>query len=205
MIYRMAEYSIMLMRKYKLAIQQYVIYLRETKPKMPTFLDTAHHKFNFNLIRISELDYKMFLKSNSPEFKMLGILANFGKEDSEAVASSIVTGISSTDANKFEQLKHFEQLRIYGKLRKSIESQIVKAMQSVSTFFKEEEDFLFQKGEAVGQTKGEVIGQRRGEQKKTRAVIVNLITKFGFSDIQAAEIAEVDVDYVINVRAELNK
>ena len=56
MVYRMAEYSIMLMRKYKLPIQQYVIYLKDNKPLMPTFLDTAHLKYDFNLILISEVD-----------------------------------------------------------------------------------------------------------------------------------------------------
>ncbi len=40
MVYRMAEYSIMLMRKYQLPIKQYVIFLKDVKPTMPAFLDT---------------------------------------------------------------------------------------------------------------------------------------------------------------------
>jgi len=193
MVYRMAEYSIMLMRKYKLPIQQYVIYLKDNKPLMPTFLDTAHLKYDFNLILISEIDYRIFLKSDDPEIKILGILANFGKEDSAAAAKAIVNGISVTRKGKLAQGKHYEQLRIYAKLRKNIELQILKAMESISTFFKEEEDYFYRKGEA------------KGEAKRSRTVIENLIIKLGFSDLQAAEIAEVDVQYVAKVRSELKK
>ena len=68
---------------------------------------------------------------------MLGILANFGKEDSKVVARSIVHSIGSSAKGEFEQRKNYKQLRIYAKLRKNIELQVVKAMESVSTFFKE--------------------------------------------------------------------
>ena len=197
MVYRMAEYSIMLMRKYKLPIKQYVIYLKDNKPLMPTFLDTADHKFSFNLIRLAEIDYRIFLNSNNPEIQMLGILANFGTEDSNVIAASIVNGIGSTAKGEFAQIKHYKQLRIYAKLRKNIELQIVKAMESVSTFFKEEEDFLYLKGEALGQS--------RGEEKKSREVVENLIVKLGLTNEQAALGAAVDITYVEKVRAELKK
>ena len=62
-------------------------------------------------------------------------------------------------------------------------------MESISTFFKEEEDYFYRKGEA----------------KRSRTVIENLIIKLGFSDLQAAEIAEVDVQYVAKIRSELKK
>ena len=179
----------MLMRKYKLPIKQYVIYLKDNKPLMPTFLDTADHKFSFNLIRLAEIDYRIFLNSNNPEIQMLGILANFGTEDSNVVAASIVNSIGSTAKGEFAQIKHYKQLRIYAKLRKNIELQIVKAMESVSTFFKEEEDFLYLKC----------------EEKKSREVVENLIVKLGLTNEQAALGAAVDIAYVEKVRAELKK
>lgn len=70
-------------------------------------------------------------------------------------------------------------------------------METVSKFFKEENDFLYRRGE----TKGEV----QGEEKKSHIVVENLILKFGFTDEQAAEGAAVDIDYVKKVRAELAK
>lgn len=62
-------------------------------------------------------------------------------------------------------------------------------MESISTFYKEENDYLY----------------RKGEEKTRHAVVENLILKLGLSDEQAADVAEVDVAYVTKVRAELKK
>ncbi|CAM4399524.1 hypothetical protein SAMN06265348_11674 [Pedobacter westerhofensis] len=62
-------------------------------------------------------------------------------------------------------------------------------MESISTFYKEENDYLY----------------RKGEEKKSHAVVENLILKLGLSDEEAADVAEVDVAYVTKVRAELKK
>ncbi|MFC6101541.1 hypothetical protein [Olivibacter domesticus] len=62
-------------------------------------------------------------------------------------------------------------------------------MEAVSKFFKEEKDFLYRKGEA----------------KKSHDVVENLIIDFGFTDEQAEKAAEVTVDFVQKVRADLAK
>lgn len=62
-------------------------------------------------------------------------------------------------------------------------------MVTITNFFKEENDFLY----------------RKGEQKKSHAVVENLIQKLDLSDEQTALIAEVDVTYVKKIRAELKK
>ena len=216
MVYRMADYSIMLMRKYRLPIKQYVIFLKDTHPLMPTFLDTSHHKFHFTLIKIAEVNYKLFLKSNNPEVKMLGILANFTTQETYEVAKSIIEGIQTFASGEFAESRYFKQLRIFVQLRSSVEQKFERAMQSVSTFFKEENDFLYRRGEAKGLEKGLAKGlekglakgkaaQARREEKKCRTIVENLILELGSSDEQAARIAEVSVEYVKNVRAKLRK
>jgi hypothetical protein len=189
MVYRMAEYNVMLMRKYRLPIKQYVVFLKDTNPIMPISLETEHLKFDFMLIRIAEAGYKLFLRSNNPEVKMLAILANFGRENSYQAIKSIVDGIQSATKGDFAGSRYFKQLRIFVQLRSSVEQQFEKAMETVTKFFKEENDFLY----------------RRGEAKKSHAVVENLIVKLGLTDEQAAEVAEVDVAYVEKVRAELQK
>ncbi|PWG77843.1 hypothetical protein DDR33_25370, partial [Pararcticibacter amylolyticus] len=77
LVYRMAEYSIMLMRKYKLPVRQYVIFLRKRRPSMAVSIDTEHLKFSYPLLLISEMNYRLFLNSENPEVKMLAILADF--------------------------------------------------------------------------------------------------------------------------------
>jgi len=108
MVYRMAEYSVMLMRRYRLPVKQYVIFLRDTEPAMPTYIDTENHKFSYNLIRIAEASYKLFLKADNPEVKMLGILANFGKEDSYEAVKSIVDEVQSFTKGDFAESRYFK-------------------------------------------------------------------------------------------------
>ena len=74
-------------------------------------------------------------------------------------------------------------------------------MESVSTFFKEEDDVFYKKGQAIGEAKGRAIGEARGKA----AVVENLLIKLGFSDEKAAEIAEVSVEFVKKVRASITK
>jgi predicted transposase YdaD len=81
-------------------------------------------------------------------------------------------------------------------LRTNVEHQLEKAMQSVSTFFKEENDIFYRNGEQRG--------EQRGEKKKAHAVVKNLLTKLGVSDEKAAEIAEVSIEYVKEIRASLD-
>jgi len=199
MVYRMAEYNIMLMRRYQLPIKQYVIFLKDINPIMPTSLVTEYLKFYFTLIKISEVNYKLFLKSNNPEVKMLGILANFGNEDSYQAVKSIIDGIHSFTEGDFAASRYFKQLRIFVQLRRNVELQFEKAMETVTKFFKEENDFLYRRGEI----KGVIEGQIEGEEKKSRVVVANLIVQLGLTDEQAADIAEVEVAYVSKIRAEL--
>ncbi len=70
-------------------------------------------------------------------------------------------------------------------------------MQSVSTFFKEENDVFYRRGAE----KGEVVG----EEKKSFAVVANLISELALSDEKIARIAEVSIDFVKKVRTSTSK
>nr|WP_294875099.1 Rpn family recombination-promoting nuclease/putative transposase [uncultured Pedobacter sp.] len=197
MVYRMAEYSIMLMRRYKIAVKQFVIFLKAGKPTMATTIDSLNLKYNYELVRISEVNYKLFLRSKDPEVKMLGILANLGDDNPEEAIQAIVNEISNTTESNLAKNKYFNQLRIFVQLRTNVEHQLEKVMQSISTFFKEENDIFYRKGER--------IGIEKGIEKNRHTVIENLLTKLGVSDEKAAEIAEVSIEYVKEIRARLDK
>jgi len=191
MVYRMAEYSIMLMRRYGLPVKQYVIFLKDIEPAMATSINTENHKFNYQLIRIAQASYKLFLKADSPEVKMLGILGNFGKEDSYEAIKSIVNEMQSFAKSDFAESRYFEQLRIFVQLRGNVKQQFLKVMESVSKFFKEEDDFLFEKGEV------------KGREIERIEMIRNMIVKLGFSDEQIANTFEMPIDFVKSVRKRL--
>lgn len=201
MVYRMAEYSIMLMRKYRLPVKQFVIFLKDVQPLMAVSLDTAHHKFDYKLICLSKIDYRLFLRSEHPEVKMLSILGRFGREKNDEVIKLIIEAVRSDSINDFAQRRYFRQLRIFAQLRNNIQYKFDKAMDKVSTFFKEENDYFYRRGEKKGEWKGKLIGA----QSKGYTVVENLIVKMGCTDQQAAEIAEISIDIVKDIRAALKQ
>ena len=160
MIFRMAEYYIMLFRKFRLQIKQYVLFLKEPKPRMKTQLNTDCLSFKYNLIALHKINYKIFLNSTHPEVRLLTVLADLGEEDPYLILKNIVQDLNkNTDLAKS---KYFRQLRIFIQLRSKLENQLDRAMETISEFFKEEQDFLYRKGEAKGEAKGLAMGEAKG-------------------------------------------
>ena len=85
MVYRMADYHIMLARKYKIPIRQYVLFLGSGVPKMDTRYESGLMRYEFPIIVFASLDYHTFLKSEQPEEVILGVLADFKGESPERV------------------------------------------------------------------------------------------------------------------------
>ncbi|TAM97049.1 MAG: hypothetical protein EPN39_12235 [Chitinophagaceae bacterium] len=56
-----------------------------------------------------------------------------------------------------------------------------------------------------GRLKGREEGLEEGKEVKSYEVVKNLIVKMGMTDAQAADIAEVSVDFVKKVRRKLKK
>lgn len=66
MVYRMLEYIAMLLRKYKIDVEQFVIYIVKGTPKMITQFKSKGIGFEFQLRSIKAVDYQLFLKSDKP-------------------------------------------------------------------------------------------------------------------------------------------
>ncbi|HEX3934042.1 MAG TPA: hypothetical protein VHW43_05150, partial [Puia sp.] len=81
MVYRMAEYYIMLLRRYELPVRQYIIYIGEGNPTMTDHIRSEQMNYKYQLIPLSTVDYHLLLRSDKPEEKMLAILANLGGGD----------------------------------------------------------------------------------------------------------------------------
>lgn len=124
-VFRMVEYCGMLMRKYRLPVKQYVIFLGDKQPRMPTSLDTERLRFSFDLIPLFNASYKLFLKSDNPEVKMLGLLGNFEPNDSYTVIKEIIEDIKFQTEGDFAESRYFKQLRIFVQLRSNLETQFI--------------------------------------------------------------------------------
>lgn len=186
MVYRMAEYYIMLERKYKLSVRQFVIFLGSATPQMTTQLDRPNLTFNFPLISFAALDYRLFLRSDRPEEVLLSILASFDGDNVEMALRQIIQRIDETSSGDFSFKKHFNQLRVLAHLR-NLGVKLDKTMDSILPFIKEENDVLYIRG-----------------QRKTRELIVrNLLTKMAFTIEQVAEMVGVSVEFVTEVQQKM--
>ena len=93
MVYRMAEYNVMLLRLYKIPVRQFAIFLGKGKPKMTTELFSGDLTFKYHLLSIKTIDYKVFLKSNKPEEIVFAVLSNFGLENQKMLLEQLFVNL----------------------------------------------------------------------------------------------------------------
>jgi hypothetical protein len=187
MVYRMAEYYIMLYRKYKLPIRQHVAYVGDRSLSMPDQLKLEHLQFRYSLLSLSSVDYHLFLQSERPEEKILALLGDFGGEDPRYVIENIAEQIKETSSGELEEKKYMKQMRILSQLR-NLESENFAVMESITTFFKEENDFLYRRGMAKGEA--------RGAEKNRREVVKTLLTQTDFTVARIAALVNVTEEFV---------
>lgn len=186
MVYRMAEYYVMLSRKYALPVEQFVIFLGSSKPTMSVRLTHRKMQFEFSLISFAQLDYRLFLQSERPEEVVLAVLADFHGDNAVDVLTQIVRRISETTGSDLSLKRHINQLRILTQLR-NLDISLTTVMDSIASFFKEEKDFLY------------IRGQEHTEAK----IISNLLTNTDFSAEKIADLAGVPVEFVRTVQRKL--
>jgi hypothetical protein len=188
MVHRMHEYKAMLIRKYRLPTYQYVIFLGKGQPKMETHLTNIGLTFEYNLLAINSIDYKIFLKSNRPEEIVLSILANFDKETPENALKQIISRLEETTSGDLALKRYFKQLRILAQLRKLEQKLKIIVMDSIAKYIDEKRDVAF------------LIGQEKTEER----IVRNLLSKMSLTFEQIADIAGTTVDFVKSVQRQLS-
>ncbi|MCE7040307.1 hypothetical protein [Dyadobacter sp. CY312] len=196
MVFRMAEYDLMLLRKYRLPVEQYVIYIGKGKPAMPLKLQTKRHQFQFPMIVMADIDYQIFLESTNPGEVVFAILGDFKSENPKDAVTNIVKRVHETSHSDFTLKRHLVQLRVLSQIRK-LELLTQKAMESISKYFKEEKDFLYVKGHERG------LSQK--EYEKNVSFTKSLIQETAFDDIKIASLVGVTVDFVVQIRESIEK
>ena len=186
MVYRMLDYYGMLERKYKLLVEQFVIFLGSDNPKMPTELDRKRLKFSFSLVVLSQYDYHIFLDSEKPEEVILGILANFNEENAENALKQIISRVKETTKGDFSLKRYFNQLRVLAQLR-NLELKLENAMDSIAELINEERDVLY----------------LRGQKKEITKFVTYLLQAGDKTFEQIADIVGTNVDFVKSVQLQL--
>ncbi len=145
MVFRMAEYYIMLLRQYQLRVRQYVIYIGAGNPAMTDQIRSEPMNFKYQLITLSTVDYQLLLRSDNAEEKMLAILANFGSGDPKRIVENIVNQVIATSKGDFSKHRHIRQLRILAQLR-NLASESLQIMDSIANYITKEKDILYRLG-----------------------------------------------------------
>lgn len=183
MIYRMIDYWGLLKYKYHLPVRQYVIFIGSGKPKMQSTLAEDGNYFQFQMINITEFDYKRFLISNNPEEIILAVLSNFGEEKPENALNEIIHRLEETTSEQRTFQKYLRQLRVLSKLRK-LDLKFDDMIQNIAKYIDAENDYL------VINTKKEIVE--------------NLLRESGLPIDKIAKMAKVTLDFVKNIQQKLN-
>ena len=89
-------------RKYALPVRQYVLFLSDIVPTMPTRLEEDGLVFSFQLVRFSQVDYRLFLASDKADEVVFALLGDLGSTQPEQAASQIIERLEQTSANQLE-------------------------------------------------------------------------------------------------------
>jgi hypothetical protein len=123
MTHRMLEYYAILFRKYKMEVRQYVFYINQKPPTIPTSIHYTQLDYSFKLVNLQGIDYQTFLQSNKPEEIILAILGDFKNEPSSKVIVEILTQLKTITTATSSSGKYVIQLEVLSKLR-SLQSPI---------------------------------------------------------------------------------
>ena len=190
MVFRMAEYYIMLLRRHQLPVQQYVIYIGAGGPTMADNIRSKQMDYRYQLIVFSAVDYKLLLRSDKPEEKMLAILADLGDGNPKPVIENIVNQVIATSRGSFSKLRHIRQLRILAQLR-NLASESLSIMDSIANYISEEKDILYRRGEL------------KGRQEEKEMLVKNLLLNTDFTISKIAGLMNVTESFVKKVRKAL--
>ncbi|MEM8901001.1 MAG: Rpn family recombination-promoting nuclease/putative transposase [Bacteroidota bacterium] len=198
MVYRMAEYAGVLLRKYQIPIKQFVVYLGAEVSNMKVRLPGKQVISGFELISLNQFSYKHFISSNAPEVIVLGILSDFEGRSGKEVSREIIQRLKDLSMDKVRLEKHIGQLEILSNLRNLNETiyQTIKEMPftidiSKSRFYQE------------GIKEGEIEGKKQGI-KEGVASMVKAMLKEGLDINLIAKIADVSQEYIHQIKEEIS-
>ncbi len=192
---RMGEYYGILYTKYDLTVKQYVIYIGDEPMTMVNYTRHENFEHRFEIINIRDKNYLEFVKSDIPEFVILGILAGFGQDKPETAVRNILQQIITiTDTNQrykntIEQQKYLRQIDVMSQLR-GLQNTITQILKNMDITFDITKDLRYQEGELVGGIKG------KAEEKNNN--ILKGHSK-GMTIVELADFFDVSIEYVKKV------
>jgi len=204
MVFRMADYAVMLTRQYRLPLRQYVVYLGSKPPRMPDRLEAGLNRFQFVMVDLRKTDYRRFVSAPNAAEVLLSILADFGTQPPERVVTAIVQRVEELTEGPLLFQQRMNQLRILAQLR-NLQPLIDEVIEHLLKHCKEENDILYLRGQRKGKEEAEASLQQMRQQKKEQQeeTVRGMVTKTSLDSETIADIAKVSLAFVERVRKSL--
>ncbi|MEL6536849.1 MAG: hypothetical protein AAFQ98_15625, partial [Bacteroidota bacterium] len=117
MMYRMAEYKALLLRKFEVPVRQFVLYLGPGKSQMETQLPKGQEIVGYTLKNLSEVPWDQSIRSTVPEEILLGILGDYPREEGKVVIQRIVERLWELRTDEITRQRYLQHLLILSRLR----------------------------------------------------------------------------------------
>ncbi len=196
MVYRMAEYHGLILRKYKLPIRHVVVYLGKEKVNMSSKLKNTEAFSSFDLISLNELDPDLFLSSQIPELILLALLGNYKKEETELILQRILKNLKSKANSENDLRKYLIQLSFLARLRK-VQKETLKILETMPITIDIETDELYLKGVEQG------IEMANTKYEKYLEGSISKLRNRNLSIQDIADVLSISVEKVKNILKEL--
>jgi hypothetical protein len=191
MVYRMSEYHGIELRKHKIKIKHFVVYLGMSKTSMRSQLKPEEIFTGFELINLHELKIDEFLSSQVPAEIMLAILADFGKKQSERIIRLIIKQLKLYCENENDLRKYVKQLTVLSRLR-NLDLQTKEIVRTMPVIYDITKDSFYQEG------------LEQGRELEREQLIIGMLK----NDIEVKsimKIVNVSLEYVLKIKDNLKK
>jgi hypothetical protein len=149
MLERMLEYYAMLWRKYQLPVRQYVFYIGEGVSQMRHGLYQESLQYQYRLISrlisASEVAYRLFLNSATPEKVLLTILSDFGQANTGDIVGSIISKLDELVPRSLRRKRYLKQLEILSQLR-NLQEVVINVSEKMALVYELKKDIRYQQG-----------------------------------------------------------
>lgn len=184
-------------QKFKIPLRLIVVFLGNDTPRLirQNILELKGLRLEFEVIHLREIPKEIFLNSNVPEEVVLAILCDFGADQPERVIRIILQNLMKIVGRVPRLQRYQRQLHVLSRLRK-LHPISLKEIKSMPIHYDIETDELYLAGLEKGLEKG--IEQHRHE------TVVRMLKAGRFTDDEIAGFAGVPVEYIRQVRVEMN-
>ncbi|MEL6536478.1 MAG: hypothetical protein AAFQ98_13765, partial [Bacteroidota bacterium] len=195
MIYRMAEYKALLLRKFEVPVRQFVLYLGPGKSQMISQLPEGQKITGYTLKNLSEVPLQQTLSSSVPEEIILAILGDYPPEEGKQVIQKIIERLWSLQNEEVVRQRYLQHLVILSRLRK-LDNLAKEITESMPITYDIESDSFYQEGLERGLERGLEKGLEKGLAQGKSLMIENMLKNGVLSVAQIAEIAQTSEEAV---------